>query len=349
MPRRGTQSVAARAVAPEVPLSDKRAFLASGAPWPGEPAPDCVETHASLVFLTRDRAWKLKKPVHLMHVDQRSLETRAFLCHEEVRLNRELAGDVYRGMTPLVLRRDGALALGGEGRVVDWLIETIRLPAAEMLDRRLESGPAPKRAQIAAVCDVMTAFYRARQPSPGDAFFARLLRDARTAQAHLREMVPRAGVDLPAHVMESAAPMIRRCAGEIAERAGEGLTLEGHGDLRAEHVCLTDPPVVFDRLEIDHGLRLVDPFFEMNALGLECGLAGAEWIGPLLLDRLAEAFAPPSRALLAAYGVLACLNRARFAVDHFRDSDVSTPDKWRERAARYLDAAERLTAQARAF
>jgi len=337
-------------MSPEVPLSEKRAFLESGAAWPGEPAPECIETHASLVFLTRDRAWKLKKPVHLMHVDQRSLETRAFLCHEEVRLNRELAGDVYRGLTALVQRRNGAialaLALGGEGRVVDWLIESVRLPAAEMLDRRLGNGPAPRRAEIEAVCDVMTAFYKGREPSPGDAFHGRLLRDARTALAHLREMAPRSDVQPPAHVLEFAAPAIRRCRGELVERAGLGLTIEGHGDLRAEHVCLTDPPVVFDRLEIDHGLRLVDPFFEINALGLECGLSGADWIRPLLLDRLSEGFAPPSRDLLTAYGVLACLTRARFAVDHFRDSEVSTPGKWRERARQYLGAAARLVAQA---
>lgn len=43
----------------DVTLTQKRAFLESGRPWPNEAPPDCVETHASYVFLTRDRAASL--------------------------------------------------------------------------------------------------------------------------------------------------------------------------------------------------------------------------------------------------------------------------------------------------
>lgn len=95
----------------DVSLKGKLAFLKHGLPWPSEAPPECIETHASYVFLTRERAWKLKKPVRLLHIDQRTLAARAHLCREEVRLNRELAGSVYRGVVPLVERPDGGLAL----------------------------------------------------------------------------------------------------------------------------------------------------------------------------------------------------------------------------------------------
>lgn len=325
-----------------------RAFLESGAPWPDEPRPECIDTHASLVCLTRDRAWKLKKPVHLIHVDQRTLEIRERLCREEVRLNREMSGDVYRGLRPLVQRPDGCLALGGPGRVVDWLIESVRLPATEMLDHRLAFGPVPGAAEIERLCDVLVGFYRARAPAPdgGDTFYRRLRRDSWIAREHLREMAPSVDLKLSLDILESADDMVRRCHDEIIERGRRGLIFEGHGDLRAEHVCLTEVPVLFDRLEIDHGLRTVDPFFEVNALGLECGLLRARWIRPRLLDRLGAAFVPPSRQLLTAYGVVASLTRARLAVDHFRDSVVPTPDKYRSRTLEYLDVATALAGHA---
>ena len=148
----------------EASFADKRAFLESGAAWPGEPPPICQETHASIVCLTRDRAWKLKKPVHLMHVDQRSLASRERYCREELRLNREMSGAVYRGLTALVQRPDGTLSLGGAGRIVDWVIETQRLPATEMLDSRLATGRAPVPAEIDALADVLIGFYRGRAP-----------------------------------------------------------------------------------------------------------------------------------------------------------------------------------------
>ncbi len=326
---------------PPVTLPDKRAFLEGGAPWPDEPPPDCIETHASLVFLTRDRAWKLKKPVRLVHVDQRALAARERLCREEVRLNRELSGNVYRGLVPLVQHPDGALALGGEGHVVDWLIETVRLPAAAMLDRRLAVGPAPGVAEIDALCDVLLAFYRRRAPAPmdGGAFYRRVLKETGIATKHLREMAAAADIQVSAHVLDRAARAVSGCRREMLRRARAGLLIEGHGDLRAEHVCLIEPPVIFDRLEIDSALRRVDPYFELHALGVECRLLGGGWIGGHLLDRLAGAFPPPSDQLLSVYGLVACLTRARFAVDHFRDRIVPTPEKYRARTLAYLAAA----------
>lgn len=343
-----TKSIVDDLASNERSYAKAHAFLISGEAWPGEPPPQCLETHASLIYLTRDRAWKLKKPVRLIHVDQVSLADRAQLCREELRLNRALSGDVYRGLTPLVRRADGSLALGGAGRIIDWLIESVRLPEKEMLDRRLVCGPAPKRAEIKALCDRLVGFYR-RQPQMADAgtiFNSRLLQDVETATKHLREMTSETKVPTPEHAFDFAVAALKICQKEIVERGYRGLVVEGHGDLRAEHVCLTKPPVVFDRLEIDHGIRTLDPFYEINALGLECGLLGNSWIRAVLLAGLSGAMAPPSRTLLTAYGVIALLTRARFAADHFRDDDVAKPEKWRGRTKQNIAAAAQLLTKA---
>jgi len=330
----------------DVSLKDKLAFLKAGVPWPSEPLPECIETHASYVFLTRDRAWKLKKPVRLLHINQLTLSMRARLCREEVRLNRELAGSVYRGVVPLVKRPGGGLALGGEGHVVDWLVEMVRLPAALMLDRRLKDGPVPQYSEIVSLSDLLVSFYRKQQrtANAGPRFYQRLLCDSRTNAAHMREMQQHLGSPLRAEVLDFALPALESCRREIIARACQGLLSEGHGDLRAEHVCLTDPPVVFDRVEFDHDVRLADPFFEFNGLGIECASAGAAWIRAVMLFRLSQTIPPPSRILLTTYGVVTCLTRARLAIDHLRDAEVRTPAKWPARARLYQGVASELIA-----
>lgn len=328
----------------DVSLTGKLAFLRTGSPWPGEPPPECIETHASYVFLTRNRVWKLKKPVRLLHIDQRTLAARAHLCREEVRLNRELAGSVYRGVMPLVQQPDGGLALGGEGRVVDWLVEMVRLPATSMLDLRLKAGPVPRLSEIVSLSDLLVSFYRKqhRTADMGHRFYHRLLRDSRTNAAHLREMRHHMGSALREEVLDFALPALESCRGEIIARACQGLLSEGHGDLRPEHVCLTDPPVVFDRVEFDHDVRLADPFFEFNELGIECASAGAAWIRAVMLFRLSQTIPPPSRTLLTTYGVVTCLTRARLAINHLRDVEVRTPAKWPARARLYQGVAAEL-------
>jgi aminoglycoside phosphotransferase family enzyme len=79
-----------------------------------------------------------------------------------------------------------------------------------------------------------------------------------------------------------AAELIERHAEEIAARSAARLIVDGHGNLRPEHVRLTDPPVIFDRLEFDLGMRMIDIFDETGLRGLECAMRGAEWIGPAL-------------------------------------------------------------------
>jgi aminoglycoside phosphotransferase family enzyme len=325
-------------------FSEVNAFLQSGAPWPDQPPPECNETHASMVYLTHDRAWKLKKPVRLMHVDQVSLDARKRLCRKEVRLNRALSGDIYRGITPIVRRVDGALALGGAGRIVDWLIESVRLPDSEMLDRRLVNGPAPDHAEIEALCTMLVGFFQ-RQPQlteAGNDFYCSLLRDTEIATKHLRELATDTDVIVPEYISDFAVSTLKTCRREIIKRGRGGLIVEGHGDLRAEHVCLTTPPVVFDNLEIDQGNRALDPFYEITALGLECGLLGSAWIHAALLNGLSQSIAPPSRTLLTAYGIVALLTRARFAADHFRDDHVATPMEWRVKTKKSITEAARL-------
>lgn len=60
-----------------------------------------VETHISWVLLTGSYAYKIKKPVKYSFVDFSTLEKRRWFCEEEVRLNRQLAPDVYLGVVPI--------------------------------------------------------------------------------------------------------------------------------------------------------------------------------------------------------------------------------------------------------
>ncbi len=87
-----------------------------------------VQTHISHVFLAGDFVYKLKKAVTFPFLDFGSVELRERFCREELRLNRRLAAPVYLDVLP-VTEAHGALALGGEGAPVDWVVRMRRLPA----------------------------------------------------------------------------------------------------------------------------------------------------------------------------------------------------------------------------
>jgi aminoglycoside phosphotransferase family enzyme/predicted kinase len=94
------------------------------------------QTHISVVFLAGSYAYKVKKPVDMGFLDFTTLEQRRHFCHEEVRLNRRLAREVYLGVVPVSVE-DGALRVDGRGVPVEYAVRMRRLPAEATLERRL--------------------------------------------------------------------------------------------------------------------------------------------------------------------------------------------------------------------
>lgn len=60
-----------------------------------------IETHISWVVIAGPFACKIKKAVCFDFIDARTLESRCFYCHEELRLNRRLAAKIYLCVAPI--------------------------------------------------------------------------------------------------------------------------------------------------------------------------------------------------------------------------------------------------------
>lgn len=332
-------------------LADKLTFLQRSEAY-GDAAqrPQCIETHMSWVFLVGDHVYKLKKPVRFPFLDFTTLTAREFYCREEVRLNRRLAPGIYLGLMALQWR-DGAFELLPEakarlqapatrlGETVDWLVCMRRLPRDRMLDQLIAQRHVATE-DIDALVAVLGAFYRsvpAATLTPDD-YLARFQYE----QAANREVLLRPQFQLPdaALAIDRLDLALAQGADLLRERACGQRVLDGHGDLRPEHVCLLQPPVVIDCLEFNPQLRQADPFDELAYLGMECGVAGAPWIGQRLVRGCAAALEdchPP--ALLHLYTAYRALVRARLAMAHLLDPVPRLPDQWPPRASRYIACA----------
>lgn len=327
----------------DVSLEEKVAFLQRPDAYP-EPttAVESVETHMAWVFPTDARAYKLKKPVRYEFLDFSTLEARHEDCRAEVRLNRRLAPDVYLGVVPL-RARGGGLSLGGSGRVVDWLVRMTRLPRDEMLDRALERGEVPP-GRLREAAPTLARFYAGADPvslDPGR--YAERLR--RYVEENRRELTRRE-FGLPVRKAREVGDRLlsfmedRRAM--VEARSRDGRIVGGHGDLRPEHVCLREDPVVIDCIEFEREFRLVDPADELAYLGMECELLGAPWVTDVFLEeyRSATGDRPPDELVDLYAGHRAYL-RAKLAVWHLRDDEVGDRREWIGRGRDYLELAAR--------
>ncbi|MDH3286893.1 MAG: hypothetical protein OEP48_04090 [Betaproteobacteria bacterium] len=328
-----------------VAFAAKVAYLIRPESYPERTAAvDVVQTHMSFVFLTDRHAYKLKKPVRYEFLDFSTLAARHADCREEMRLNRRLAGDVYLDLVALTQAAGGQLQLAGDGETVEWLVKMRRLPRKRMLDRAISAGRV-SRDDVRQFMLVLADFYARAEPvaMSADEYRQRFERDIR---ANHRELsFPEYGIDGALNQSTASAQLaLLEMAGELlARRADDGMIVEGHGDLRPEHVFLGPEPRFIDCLEFNRAWRLLDPVEEIAHLSLECEYAGAQWISDVALDIYCERTGDaPAAQLVRFYKSVRASLRAKLSVWHLRDHlEPAAREKWIGRARRYLELASR--------
>jgi uncharacterized protein len=327
---------------PDPGLDAKLAFLSQPSSYP-EPTTrvEQVQTHLSWVFLTDHHAYKLKKPVRGDFVDLRTIADRRRNCRAEVRLNRRLSPDVYVGTVPLTCDAAGRLAIGGDGDVVDWLVRMRRVPHDRMLDRIIATGDAAS-VDVDAIVQPLHRLYRVapRVEVSAEAYLQGLAAEITGTRDELR----RPAYGLPVETIDRIAALqlrvLAREATLLAGRARAGRIVEGHGDLRPEHVCMTSPPRIIDCLEFSRALRSLDAVDELAYLALECERLGA----PGLRQRIFDAYRrvsndPVPETLIDFYQSYRASIRAKIAIWHLRDPALQRMPKWRIQALDYLRLA----------
>jgi len=324
-------------------------FLRRPDAYPGRIGPvSVIETHMSWVFLTRTEVFKLKKAIRQDGLDFSTAALRRYNCLEEVRLNRRLAPDVYVGVVAVTRDADGTLSLAGGGEPVDWLVRMRRLPEQANLEQVLCAGRG--RAETPAIRVAAQALAR---------FFTRATRVALTPSAYQRRLAsgvrsdrdvlvqPQYGLPAPKIDALAAAHLraLARWRTAFAARVNEGRIVDGHGDLRPEHVWLGDPPAIIDCVEFDPALRILDPADDLSFLALECERLGHAWVGQLFLEAYVEATGDrPPDLVLAFYRGYRALRRATIAARHLDDPSVTDPHRFLARAHAYLSMVEPLDA-----
>ena len=291
-----------------VPLPlDRSIILRELAPEGAASPRTLVETHISWVLLGEHEVWKIKKPVTMGFLDFGTMQQRKTACEAEVELNRRLAPHVYLGVLPL--RRDaaGRLAIGpasrpgheAEGEVVDWVVHMRRLPDHDRADVRLREGRL-HRAHVDRIarrvaefhaqarCDGITAAF-----GRPDAIGVNVRENFEQTRGSITEVLT------PAQAQEIERAQLR-FLDERAEllhgRIAAARVRDGHGDLRLEHVYITDHEpegdddgvTIIDCIEFNDRFRYADVAADLAFLAMDLSEHGHVELSEHLVARYAQ-------------------------------------------------------------
>ena len=298
------------------------------------------QTHISVVCVTNDIVYKIKKPVKFSFLDFSSLEKRRFYCEREVELNRRLALDVYLGVVPIVFA-EGRLRVDAPGEPIEWAVKMRRLPEAASLEQRLlrdEVGPQ----LIKLLARRVAGFHAA---APADSRIARYGSFDAVAKSILDNLI--VGRIRDATLMDDVLfARLEKLTGQrlessralIDQRAGRGVPRDTHGDLHLDHVYVFPerlPPAdlcIIDCIEFNEEFRYIDPIADVAFLVMDLKFHGRGDLARVLTDEYFDATGDSEgRQLLPLYVSYRAAVRAK--VETLELAEVEIPEAERLLAA----------------
>jgi uncharacterized protein len=127
-------------------------------------------------------------------------------------------------------------------------------------------------------------------------------------------------------------------------RVADGRIVDGHGDLRPEHIYLLPAPVVIDCIEFSAEFRRLDVADELSFLTTECDFIGAQAAGRQIESRCLRLLRDdPPPELLDFYRAYRTCVRAKVAVLRAQQADCRDQEGLLAQASRHLALAVRYT------
>lgn len=336
-----------------MPISTRtlRDALTTPSAYPHDPDRIEIEqTHISLVALAPPWAYKVKKPVDLGFLDFTTLERRRHFCEEEVRLNTRLCPDTYEGVVPIVATGDG-LRIDGDpaaGEVVEVAVKMRYLRPTQFLDARLDRGEAPT-ADIDRVARRLCSFYqsRARTPEVAEAGWIDQLRVS--TEENFEQTADLVGTALSPPAFEALRYYTDRFYDQHAalfhRRRAEGHFVDGHGDLRLEHVHITDDRVaIYDCIEFNERFRHLDVANDVAFLCMDLDRSGYPTLAARLAHHVSDGLGDPDlHRLLPFYKCYRAYVRGKVEGMQAVDEEVASPEREesRQQARHYYQWALR--------
>lgn len=228
-------------------------------------AVDVIETHISWVLLCGEFAYKIKKAVNLGFLDFSTLAKRRQYCHEELRLNRRLAPQLYLD----VIAIGGDIAqpvLDTHGETIEYAVRMARFDQAGLLDHMLRAGQL-NDAHVDRLAALVADFHaripnRPPQPPMGSPEQVRApVRDniralrERIQAPHLLQTISRIE-----QWTEQAFENLRTA---LERRRAQGFVRECHGDMHLGNMAVHHGElIIFDGIEFNPSLYWIDVMSE---------------------------------------------------------------------------------------
>lgn len=292
-----------------------------------------IETHISLLFLTGNHVYKVKKPVDFGFLDFTTLEKRMYFCEQEVILNKRLSPDIYLGVVKITHDQDRIL-FDGKGEVLEYAVKMKQIQEEFLMDKLLEKNKVTPK-MVEAVSEKLVHFYSNAETSDYIKSFARPRRIKQDTDENFEQTEKYIGTTIMKDVHEEIK---NRTNGFLKEREdifyhriASDRIRDCHGDLRLEHIFLGEEISIFDCIEFNERFRYTDVAADLAFLAMDLDYHERGDLAQSLISTYVEKSG--DQDLMEILDFYKCYRAyVRGKVESFRLDDPNIPEEEKEEA-----------------
>ncbi|MBN2063019.1 MAG: hypothetical protein JW882_21630 [Deltaproteobacteria bacterium] len=292
---------------------------------------EIIQTHISMVFLTDQFAYKIKKPVDFGFLDFSTLEKRRYYCNQEVKLNRRFSKDIYIQVLPILY--DGKDYKVGEGRgeVVEYAVKMNRIPEKLIMKSEFETGRLTKN-HLSDVAETLVNFHQTADWSPeierfGEPDIFKITTDENFEQTE-RYIDVTLDRECFSTIRHWTNDFFQKNRDLFYERIRDRKIRDCHGDLHMEHILLSRPVSMFDCIEFNDRFRYTDTFADVGFLLMDLEFHGGNESADILWNLYSKKTMEDGlEHLMTFYKVYRAYVRGKVNSFQINDTNIPTYDK----------------------
>jgi aminoglycoside phosphotransferase family enzyme/predicted kinase len=305
---------------------------------------EIIQTHASIIFLTGDYAYKIKKPVNYNFLDFSTLEKRKYYLEQELKLNKKVAANIY--LEVLSINDDrGTISLNGTGKAIEYILKMNQFPQECLLSKIFERGELTENT-IESLAKKVAQFHQQAETNSyitqfGDLAIIKHAFDENYQQTekYINFVQTQKQYDETKGYTDK---FFTEHGDWLEERQKKGMIRECHGDLHLNNICQWQGEVqLFDRIEFNESFRFVDVMYDIAFTAMDLTARNREDLANLFLNTYLEQTADweglkvlPIYLTRQAY-VRAKVNSFLLDVDTFSETIKTTAQHYYQLAWQY--------------
>jgi len=251
---------------------------------------DVIQTHISFVILTKNSAYKIKKPVDFGFLDFSTLEKRKHFCKEELRLNSRLCPELYEEIIAFTETDNGSrVEINGEGPVVEYAVKMKQFPQKNIMTHLLQQNKITTH-HIDELVNELVSFYASSPSNEEIASYGSIDAVKKNIDENFDQTKDKIGITISKpqfdHIKEANDLFFEKQYTVIQKRKENGYIKSCHGDLHSGNIVLFKNSLcVFDCIEFNKRFRYIDIASDIGFFAMDLDIQNYPFLSSYLMTQ----------------------------------------------------------------